>query len=293
MVRESEIRGPQKGTEYLFEALDILIITWNCSADLKRCLESIKKFPPSESYVVTLVDNGSTDDTLEMVRRDFPEVRLILNSVNRGVAPARNQGLAVTQSEFVMLLDADTEILEGSLDVLLSGMRSHPRAGIVGAQLLYSDMTIQPSCKRLPDRIAPVFNRLTRLPGIKQTRSWRNHMMADWDHGRERVVDYVIGANQLIRTAALREIGLLDERIFYGPEDIDFCLRMWLGGWQVWYIPQAKIIHHCARLTKRNPFSRLALLHFKGLAYFFRKHRPEERARIRRLVSVLSGETGL
>jgi len=219
-----------------------------------------------------------------MIDKEFPRAQVILNVENRGVAPARNQGLRRTRAEFIMLLDADAEVLRGALDNLLAGIRSHPKAGVVGAQLLYPGMTIQPSCKRIPHLLAPVFNRMTRLPLVKHSRIWRRHMMADWPHDHARPVDYVIGANQLIRTQALKEVGLLDENIFYGPEDIDFCTRMWLRGWEVWYVPSAQIIHHCARLTKRNPFSRLAWLHLRGLLYFFRKYRLEERRLIRRLV---------
>jgi GT2 family glycosyltransferase len=265
-------------------SLEILVITWNCRSDLKRCLDSVYRYPPGVSFMVTVVDNGSQDGTRRMLQEDFPRARVILNSENRGVAPARNQGLSRTRAEFIMLLDADTEVLPGALNNLIAQIRSRPRAGVVGAQLLYYDMTIQPSCKRTPHLLAPILNRMTHLPLIKRSRIWRDHTMADWPHDTCRPVDYVIGANQLIRTEALSEVGLLDENIFYGPEDIDFCIRMWLHGWEVWYTPAARIIHHCARLTKRNPFSRLAMLHLRGLVYFFGKFRPEARRRVRRLV---------
>lgn len=264
--------------------LEILIITWDCRNDLKRCLDSIYRFPPRDSFIVTVIDNGSKDGTVAMLRHKFPQVELVLNSQNRGVAPARNQGLAKTEAEFIMSLDADTEVPEGALQTLLDEIRRRPQAGVIGAQLFYSDGSPQPSCKRIPHLLAPFLNRMTGLPGVKRSRIWRNHMMEDWAHDHPHPVDYVIGANQLIRTKALREVGLLDENIFYGPEDIDFCVRMWLRGWEVWYIPQVRIIHHHARRTKRNPFSRLAWLHLRGLLYFFRKYRFEERRLIRRLV---------
>jgi N-acetylglucosaminyl-diphospho-decaprenol L-rhamnosyltransferase len=271
--------------------LEILIITWDSRRDLNRCLTSIYKFPPLGPFIVTVVDNGSQDGTPQMLERQFPQVHVIVNSENRGVAPARNQGLGRTQAEFIMLLDADTEILPGALDNLIAGIRSRTKAGVVGAQLLYSDMTIQPSCKRIPHLMAPLFNRMTRFALVKRSRIWRSHMMLDWAHDHSRPVDYVIGANQLIRTKALKEVGLLDESIFYGPEDIDFCTRMWQHGWEVWYIPSAQIIHHCARLTKRKPLSRLAWLHLRWLIYYFRKFRSEERRRIRGLVEKRVEET--
>lgn len=219
-----------------------------------------------------------------MLKQSFPQVRLIMNQKNRGVARARNQGLMKTEAEYIMNLDADTEIPVGAIQNLIEEMRKRPRAGVVGAQLLYSDGSLQPSCKRIPHIVAPFLNRMTGFPGVTRFRIWREHMMADWAHDYPSPVDYVIGANQLIRTKALKEVGLLDENIFYGPEDIDFCLRMWQKGWEVWYIPSIKIIHHHARRSKRNPFSRLALLHLRGSFYLFKKHRPEERRRIRAIV---------
>jgi len=264
--------------------LEILIITWNCCDDLACCLDSIHRFPPRDSFIVTVVDNGSKDGTSQMLGLKFPQVKVIINSDNRGVAPARNQGLSRTKAEFIMNLDADTEISENTLQRLLDEIRIRPRAGVVGAQLLYSDGSLQPSCKRIPHILAPFLNRTTGFPGVQRLRIWREHMMEDWTHDRSRPVDYVIGANQLIRTEALQEVGLLDENIFYGPEDMDFCMRMWQRGWEVWYIPHVRIIHHHARRSKRNPFSRLALRHLQGNFYFFGKFRPEARRRVRRLV---------
>lgn len=219
-----------------------------------------------------------------MLAREFPQVKTIINKENRGVAPARNQGLSETDAEFIMILDADTEILSDALSSLMDEIRKRPRVGIIGAQLPYPDMTISPSCKRIPHLLAPIFNRFRRFSIIRRSRIWREYMMKDWKHDHARPVDYVIGANQLVRVEALREVGLLDENIFYGPEDADFCLRMWLKGWEVCYTPKAKIIHHAARKSKKNPFSKLALMHLLGQIYFFRKFRCEDRRIIRDLV---------
>jgi N-acetylglucosaminyl-diphospho-decaprenol L-rhamnosyltransferase len=264
--------------------LEILIITWNCREDLRRCLNSIYRFPPKDSFKITVVENGSVDGTKEMLVEEFPDIDVIWNKENRGVAPARNQGLSVTNAEFIMNLDADTEVPKDGLQNLLDEIHSRPRVGVLGAQLLYGDGSLQPSCKRIPHILASFLNRMTGIPGVRKSQIWRHHMMEDWAHDYSRPVDYVIGANQLIRTEALRKVGLLDDNIFYGPEDVDFCLRMWQNGWEVWYIPHVQIIHHHARRSKRNPFSRLARLHFKGMFYFFRKFRPEERFRLRKLI---------
>jgi GT2 family glycosyltransferase len=96
--------------------------------------------------------------------------------------------------------------------------------------------------------------------------------MTEWDRSDTRQVDYVIGACQFIRREAMEEIGLLDEHIFYGPEDLDYCLRMRKAGWEVWYLADAQIVHYEQRITKKKFLSKLTYLHFKGILYLFRKH---------------------
>ncbi len=96
--------------------------------------------------------------------------------------------------------------------------------------------------------------------------------MQDWDHQDIKEVDYLIGACQFIRTDVVKKIGMYDDRIFYGPEDIDFCLRIWKAGWKVMYYPFTQMIHHEQRITKKNFFSSIALRHFMGILYIYKKY---------------------
>ncbi len=252
--------------------LSIVIITWNMRRMLEDLLASILRYTEGITYELIVVDNNSGDGTAAMVRARFPEARLIENDRNRGVAAARNQAFRIAQGRYVVTLDADMVLRENSLQKLVEFMVRTPDAGIVGCKLIFPDGTVQPSARKFPTPSAFLFRRLQFLHFIRNSRTLRNHEMADWDRSDTRPVDYVIGACQLIRREAMDRVGLLDEAIFYGPEDIDYCLRMYQHGWKVYYFPHTSIVHFEQRITKKKLLSKLSWLHLKGVLYLFRKH---------------------
>ena len=215
-----------------------------------------------------VVDNGSRDQTCAIVKATRPDALLVCNQDNRGVAPARNQGIRQAEGEYVLILDDDTVVYPGALDCLIRYMDSQPEVGLCGPKLIGVDGELQLSCRLFPTLVDKLARRLPTTWAEKVTRPVE---MADWDHQSIRPVDYVIGACQVIRHSALREVGLLDERIFYGPEDVDMCLRLQQAGWQVVYNPDAVVVHKERRVT-RSLRSRLLWKHVRGLGYYFRKH---------------------
>jgi GT2 family glycosyltransferase len=199
----------------------------------------------------------------------FPWMRLVVNRKNRGVAPARNQGIRVAQGEYIILLDDDTVVQLGAFDRLIAYMDVHPEVGLCGPKLIDGRGNLHLSCRLFPtagDKLA------RRFPSAASYARRGAVEMADWDHQTVRPVDYVIGACQVIRRVALERVGLLDEWIFYGPEDIDFCLRLRASGWHVVYNPDATILH-LERRVARSFFSFLGWQHLWGVLYYFCKHR--------------------
>jgi GT2 family glycosyltransferase len=251
----------------------IVIISWKMCGMLRAMLNSIVQHTKDCSYELIIVDNHSEDGTAEMVRTEFPSARLIENPVNRGVAPSRNQALPLARGRYVLILDADMLLVENSIRKLIDFMDSSPDAGICGAQLTFPDGGIQLNARRYPTPLAFLLRRLTFMPAAKNSSTLKLHEMAEWDRGDTRDVDYVIGACQMIRRDALGQVGLLDEKIFYGPEDVDFCLRMYRKGWKVYYFPGTRIIHYEQRITKSKPFSKISLMHLRGILYIFWKYR--------------------
>ena len=253
--------------------LSVVIISWRMKEMLQQLLLSVLQFTQGITYEIIVIDNNSRDGTSETVRKNFPHVTLIENSENRGVAPSRNQGLRIARGRYVVTLDADMVLKENSLKILVDFMDATPDAGLAGCKLVFPNDVVQPSGRRFPTPLALILRRLHFLKVARNSKTLRNHEMADWDRRDVRTVDYVIGACQIIRRTAMEKVGLLDDKIFYGPEDIDYCLRMQKVGWKVYYVPLTSIVHFEQRVTKRKLFTRLSWLHLKGILYLFWKYR--------------------
>jgi len=253
--------------------VSVVIATWNMRDMLRDLLRSVKEKTQGVQYEIIVVNNASTDGTTEMIQSEFPDVKLVQNLRNEGVARARNTGFRIATGRYILLLDADTLLKEDTLGKLVRFADTHPDAGIVGCRLVFPDGNTQPSCRRYPTPLALLMRRLARFRFARESRWLRSHEMGDWDHGETRDVDYVIGACQLIRREALQQVGELDTAIFYGPEDVDFCIRMYRSGWRVYYYPDTSIIHYEQRMTKRKPLSRISFLHLKGIIHLFWKYR--------------------
>lgn len=250
--------------------LSIIILTWNSRDHLRRCLESLARAGWFEKHAeIIVIDNGSVDGTADEVVTGFPGVSLLRNRRNRGVAAGRNQGVGVARGRYLMFLDVDTVVPAGSIEALLDAVQV-PGVGVVGPRMIAPNGTLQHTGRRFPT----VFGKLgRRLPGHMFRRWVEIEEMRAADPELSRAVDYVIGACQLIRREVVDEVGLLDERIFYGPEDVDFCIRARDRGWQVRYVPCASIVHAERRITRGLKLDRMTARHGLALAYFFAKHR--------------------
>lgn len=253
--------------------LSIVILNWNSNHHLVRCLQSLGNCTVEPREII-IVDNGSRDGSQEFLQsmEQRGHVRVILNPSNQGVGPARNQGFAVARSEYVLSLDADTQIIPGAIEELLRTMESNPTVGLCGARLQGPDGERQYTCREFPTLQSKLFR---QLPFSLRRFLLREQELLDWDQDGSRYVCYVIGACQMMRRRALEQVGAYDPAIFYGPEDVDLCLRMWSAGWKVLYVGRAAIIHSEQRITKGwdKLFSRATRAHIKGLIYYFWKHR--------------------
>ena len=245
-------------------AVSVIILTWNSEREIEACLASLELGLRAFPSKIIVIDNGSRDRTCAIVRETRPDAQLLCNPDNRGVAAARNQGIRLAQGEYILILDDDTVVQPGALDSLIRYMESQPKVGLCGPKLTGVDGELQLSCRRFPTLIDKLARRLPSAAARKVTRTVE---MADWDHQTIRAVDYVIGACQVIRRSALHEVGPFDERIFYGPEDVDLCLRLQQAGWRVVYNPDAVVVHRERRVT-RSLRSGLTWKHVWGLGYF-------------------------
>lgn len=243
--------------------LSVVVICWNSLANLRVLLASLPGALKGIESELIVVDNGSTDGTGRFISENYPQALYRRLERNMGVAYARNRGIEMSRGRFVWLLDDDTVINPEATAMLLGHMQNHPQCGIAACRLTDADGNEQQSYKSFPGLGVKVRNML----GINSNPY--SEMIA-----RREVFSpcYVIGACQLIRREVIDCVGPLDEHIFYGPEDADFCLRTRAAGWGVDYIPSVSIIHKWKRITNRSPFSAMARRHISALLYFYRKH---------------------
>jgi GT2 family glycosyltransferase len=253
--------------------LSVVIISWNTRDLLARCLEAVAAYPPDGTYEVWVVDNASTDGSAAIVQDRFPWVLLIENGGNIGFAAANNQAICRSRARYVVLLNSDTEVRPGALGALVDFMDAHPRAGAVGARLVNADGSLQPSCHPMltPGR------ELWRLLFLERIWPRATYPMQRWDLQTPRQVEVIKGACLLLRREALDQVGLLDEGYFMYTEEVDLCYRLARAGWELWWVPQAEVVHHEARSTRQTA-EKMYLQLYRSKVQFYRRFGGPRRA---------------
>lgn len=242
--------------------LSIIIVNFNNKKLLQECLYSIYQHTHQVTFEIIVVDNNSADGSQEMVRASFPEVNLIANSENLGFIKASNQGLAIFNARYAMLLNDDTIVKEGAFDKMIAFLDQNPRAGACGPKLLNVDGTLQ------------------RQGGLFGHKFWRA--------SRPVQVDFVIGACLAVRKEVIDQIGILDENLFFYNDDLDWCLRIRRAGHKIYFLPEAEVVHYGGYSSKRKFNPRLFVEGFIGGLYFCRKHYGELSYNSYRLILILS-----
>jgi N-acetylglucosaminyl-diphospho-decaprenol L-rhamnosyltransferase len=259
---------------HMVPEVSIIVISRDVREEVLRCLQAVRAHAGDVAVETILVDNGSTDGTVEATREAFPETRIVALPGNEG-GSARNHGLRLATGRYRMFLDSDAELTAGVLADLVAFMDAHPRVGLVGPRLVYVDGTLQPSARRLPHPALPILRRPPLSRWFEDGSLVRTHLMLDVPADRTREAEYVIGACQLFSRAAQEAVGELDPRIPFAPEDIDWCVRIRAAGYRIAYRPEVTVVHAYRRATAQRPLSRAALLHLYGFAYFFWKWRRD------------------
>jgi hypothetical protein len=259
--------------------LSVVIVNHNHRRVIEKCLASLYSLPDRATFEVMLIDNACADGTAEWVGEHYPPVMIQRNSARRGFAANANAGMrALRQGRFAMLLNPDVMAIPGLLDRLVAFMEEHPDAGIAAPQLFHDDGTLQPNCRRFPTP-GTLALRALRIDEIWKGPRMRRYLMESERSGAIEV-DWVTGALFIVRRAAIKAVGLLDESYFLYWEDLDWCYRMRQAGWRVYHVPGARAIHSQQRQGVRRPFSRASREQFLGALRFFRKFgwKPERAA---------------
>lgn len=261
--------------------IHFVILTWNSEKVIGRCLDSLLAFRQIES-IIYIVDNGSTDQTRRVIEEKKKNHDLIHNisiiPLEKNIGTTRSRNIALRkiltvakEGDYICVLDSDTEINENAMMTLICELEKDPRNGIIGPQMYGATGELQLSARNVPTINEKILNVVSNRNLHKQQKEMQEHNQKK--ENPTYPVGYLLSACWLMRPSLLEKIGLLDENIFYAPEDAEFCIRVWESGQRVLYCPNAKILHHWQRLSRKKLFSKHNIEHIKGLLYMFGKYR--------------------
>lgn len=257
--------------------IGFVILTWNSEKVIGKCLRSIANLASVCPYVI-VIDNGSSDNTHSIVRqyrREFAgRFQLLKFPKNVGTTISRNAGIRKLRGrglDFICILDSDTEVNDEALQLLNREMQLHPEYGIIGPTLVTSGGVVQMSARCFPTALEKLYKACPFASVQAKGEAMEKQTPAD-KNAVSYPVDYLMSACWLVKPEVFEQAGLLDETIFYAPEDAEFCIRVWKAGYQIAFCPGARIIHEWQRISKRKLISRMNWEHIKGLCYMFRKH---------------------
>lgn len=252
--------------------ITFVLLTWNSEKYIENCLNSIvKAFIESKlTYEVFVVDNGSTDNTVPVLKsfnNKYPEIiRLILLDQNKGTTYPRNLALKQSKGNYICIMDSDVEIISGVIEKLIKNLDQGTDVGLSVPKITYPDGKLQKSTDVFPT-ITRKFYRYLFLKKIETVEDSRETQISLTE------VDYAISAIWLFNRKIISNVGLLDEKIFYAPEDVDYCIRIWKAGYKVVYDNSITVIHHTQEISRGFRINKAFINHVKGLSYYFIKHR--------------------
>jgi N-acetylglucosaminyl-diphospho-decaprenol L-rhamnosyltransferase len=238
--------------------LSIIIVNWNVCNLLRRCLASINANRGDLSLEVIVVDNVSSDDSVQMVSDEFPHVRLMASRENLGYTGGNNLGAREARGRYLLILNPDTEIVGDALQQMVAYLEAHPNVGLIGPKLYNSDGTVQASRYHFPKLSLRYFNRPYEC-------------LINLQQDKVHPVDWMMGAVLVTRREMWDMVGGFDEEFFMYFEDVDLCRRYWDRGWQVHYVPLAQVIHYHKASASQLGVKR-QLRFYRSQWLYFRKH---------------------
>ncbi len=251
-----------------------IIINWNTKDLVSSCIKSIYKNAGIVPFEIIVVDNGSQDGSVEAIKTDFKDIKIIANEDNRGYAAACNQGIRASQAKYVLLLNSDILLYEGAIEQTFNYAQKHPNAAVIGCQVMQDTKTVQMTCFRFPD----LTNYLLRATGLsrllKNNHFFGRESMHWWKRDTEMEVDVVSGMFMFVRREAIEKVGLMDEDYFFYVEDVDWCYRFHKAGWDNIFWPGARVLHlHGGGQSSKTVRIESFIQQQKSILLFFKKHR--------------------
>jgi N-acetylglucosaminyl-diphospho-decaprenol L-rhamnosyltransferase len=265
--------------------LRIIIVSWNVAALLEACLHAIYKEGAGDyAFEVVVVDNASNDNSVVMIRAQYPQVQLIPSNENLGFTRANNLALADCNARYALLLNPDTQVSKDAIPNMLDYLEAHVEVGVVGPRLVYADGRPQPSRRRFP----------TLGMALAESTPWEWHFprnrlalayrLADRPDDVIQEVDWITGACMLVRREVWEQVGTFDVQFFMYSEELDWCRRITKAGWHIVYLPTATVIHHEGASSGQVAAARIIRFNTSKVRYFFKHHGWLQAVALRRLI---------
>lgn len=247
--------------------LSIITVSWNVRELLRACVHSVDSGRGNLNMEMIVVDSASADGSPEMIRKEFPWVKLIASTENLGFPRGNNLGIRHAAGRHVLLLNPDTMVLEDALPKMVAHLDAHPDVGGLGAQLLNPDGTVQSSRRRFPT-FRTAFFESTWLENIAPRSITEHYYALDLPDQQTSDVDWVTGACLMVPRRIIQQVGVLDEGYFMYSEELDWCRRIVDAGWRIVYFPEAKIVHYVGKSSEQAVTERHINFQQAKLRYF-------------------------
>ncbi len=252
--------------------ISVVIVSYNVKEFLQQCIFSLRKSLENYQAEIIVVDNNSVDGTGEILKRSFPDVRLFENEENVGFAAGCNQGLEVASGKYFLLLNPDTIIQEDTIPTMIDFFEEHPDSGAAGCRILNADGTLQLACRRSFPTPWVAFTKLIGLSSLfPRSRRFGRYNLTYLNPNEMAQVESISGSFLMFRREIFEKIGGLDETYFMYGEDIDYCFRIRQEGWNIYYVPDTKIIHYKGESTKLASFDNF-IAFYQAMDIFVKKH---------------------
>ncbi|MGD2094104.1 MAG: glycosyltransferase family 2 protein [Phycisphaerales bacterium] len=249
-----------------------MIVAWNVRKLVYDCIKSVYDQTKDIRFEIIYVDNASEDGSVDMVKKEFPQVIIIENNENKGFIKANNQAIEISKGRYVLLLNSDTIVLDNAIAKTVNFADSHPDAAVVGCKVMNPDKTLQRTCFMYPS-VLNMFLSATYLYKIfPRSKFFGREQMTWWDFNENREVETICGCFSLVRKEAIEQVGSMDEGYFVYGDDPDWCYRFKENNWKIMFFPDAKIIHYGGQTTKRMAGKFLLQL-LGAKLIFIKKHR--------------------
>ncbi|WP_141336617.1 glycosyltransferase family 2 protein [Paenibacillus sp. tmac-D7] len=252
--------------------LSIVIVNYNTCELTLNCLQSVFSSITDYEYEVILVDNDSSDLSVQSIRQQFSRVHLIANTANVGFSKANNQGIYIANGRYVLLLNSDTVVQPDTLDIMIRFMDEHPRVGTSGCKVVLPNGELDKACKRgFPTPSASFYYAFGISKLFPNVPRFNQYQLSYLDPDKDYPVDCLVGAFMMVRRETIDQVGMLDEDFFMYGEDIDWCYRIKEAGWGIHYYPYTQITHYKGASSRRKPFKIIYEFH-RAMYLFHKKH---------------------